>query len=62
MKKDIVFKDELKLLSDIPKTNKVVLQDIWKDEPFIRYGEIIKENNRPKCNPLFVTQRSEFSN
>jgi galactarate dehydratase len=41
LKKDTVFKDGLKLLCDIPQANKVLLEDISKDAPFIRYGEII---------------------
>lgn len=39
--RDTVFPDGLKLLSDIPQANKVVLEDIPKDNPVIRYGEII---------------------
>lgn len=41
LKKDTVFKDGLKLLQDIPQANKILLKDVMKDEPFIRYGEII---------------------
>ncbi|WP_406541482.1 hypothetical protein [Clostridium ljungdahlii] len=41
LKKGITFENGLKLLQDIPQANKVLLKDISKDEPFIRYGEII---------------------
>jgi galactarate dehydratase len=47
LKKDTVFKDGLKLIHDIPQANKVVLKDIFKGEPIIRYGEII---GYAKCN------------
>jgi galactarate dehydratase len=41
LKKDTVFNDGLALLCDIPQANKVLLKDISKDDPFIRYGEVI---------------------
>lgn len=41
LKKNTVFEDGLKLISDIPLANKVVLENISKDEPIIRYGQII---------------------
>ncbi|AZV57684.1 galactarate dehydratase [Clostridium sp. AWRP] len=41
LKKGTTFENGLKLLQDIPQANKVLLKDISKDEPFIRYGEII---------------------
>ena len=41
LSKGTVFKDGLQLLQDIPEANKVTLCDIKKDEPIIRYGEVI---------------------
>ncbi|MCC9295028.1 galactarate dehydratase [Clostridium sp. MT-14] len=41
LKKDTLLDGGFKLLSDIPEANKVMLEDVSKDEPIIRYGEII---------------------
>ena len=41
LSKGTVFSDGLELLQDIPEANKVTLDNIKKDEPIIRYGEVI---------------------
>lgn len=41
LEKGTVFADGLELLEDIPEANKVALDNISKNEPIIRYGEII---------------------
>ena len=41
LSKGTVFQDGLELLQDIPEANKVTLENIKKEEPIIRYGEVI---------------------